>query len=213
MNLRILYIKNLWVKKNGKIHFGSFCNPAKINNEVISLWAGVLKLVKGSLLKIKYSGIDSPSNIERLSSAFENAGLDRSRIILEGGSPHAQLLDCYNEIDIALDTFPYSGGLTTYEALWMGVPVITLPGKTFASRHSFSHLSMIGLDKCIAEDEQHYKNIAVQLASNLQMLSDLRINLRKKVSNSPICDHKRFAREFTTALKEIWQNWCLSISK
>jgi len=197
-------------KQNGRVTFGSFSNPAKINEEVVHVWAIILTAVANSQLLIKYKGINSRANAERLSALFEEEGLDASRLILEGPSSHVDLLARYNDIDIALDPFPYSGGLTTYEALWMGVPVITVPGRTFASRHSFSHLSTLGLHELSARDQDEYVSLAVGLANDGGKLVRLRAELREMMASSPICNGEKFAIGFATRMREIWRYWCLS---
>ena len=197
-------------KKNGNMTFCSFSNPVKINEEVISVWARIMNKVENSHLLIKYKGINSTSNIERLTTKFAFKGVDKSRLVLEGASPHVDLLARYNDVDIALDTFPYSGGLTTFEALWMGVPVITVPGQTFASRHSLSHLSAIGLPELVAKDKDDYVRLAVELAGSTERIAKLRAGLRSRMTNSPICDGEKFARNFTTAMQRIWCEWCLA---
>jgi len=196
--------------RNGAVTFACFSNPAKINKDVVAVWARILHELKDSTLVIKYKGIDSKSNVERLRCLFDVEGIDQSRLILQGKSPHRELLARYNEVDIALDPFPYSGGLTTYEALWMGVPVITVPGKTFASRHALSHLSTIGLPELIARDKNNYAEIAVALANDTVRLTGLRRDLRTMMVNSPICDGKRFADDFSAVMRDIWTDWCHS---
>ena len=108
---------------------------------------------------------------------------------------------------IALDTSPYSGGLISLEAVWMGGLVITIPGQTFASRHSLSHLSTISLPELVAKDQDHYVRLAVDLAGDTRRISDLHAELRSRVVNSPVCDGKRFAHNFTKIMKKIWQGW------
>ena len=159
---------------------------------------------------IKYRGIDTAKNIGRLTAKFASLGIDKSRLVLEGRSPHIELLARYNDVDIALDPFPYSGGLTTFEALWMGVPVITVPGQTFASRHSFSHLSTVGLPELVAKNKNDYVRLAIDLAGDLHKLSKLRTGLRSRMANSPICDGKKFADNFTAIMKKIWREWCVA---
>ena len=112
----------------------------------------------------KYKGWNDGGVARRFAEMFAAHGIDPGRLELLGSSPHAELLAEYNRIDLALDPFPYSGGLTTCEALWMGVPVITCPGETFASRHSLSHLSNVGLTETIAHDLDEYVELAVSLA-------------------------------------------------
>ena len=170
---------------------------------------GLLRVANARLL-IKFKGIDSTANVDRLVALFEAKGVDRSRLMLEGYTPHAELLARYNDVDIALDPFPYSGGLTTYEALWMGVPVITVPGETFASRHSLSHLSTLGLPELVAHDRDDYVKLAVGLANDTARLAGLRAELRGKMSSSPICNGGKFAEGFAMLMRDIWRNWCLS---
>jgi len=108
---------------------------------------------------------------------------------------------------VALDTFPYNGGLTTCEALWMGVPVVTCPGETFASRHGLAHLSAAGVTETIAGDLEQYVQLAVGLAGDLDRLSAMRAGLRARVASSPLCDGKRFARHLSSILREVWRRW------
>ena len=109
---------------------------------------------------------------------------------------------------MALDPFPFNGGLTTCEALWMGVPVITCPGETFASRHSLSHLSNVGLTETIAHDLDEYVELAVSLAGDLPRLATLRAGLRERMAASPLCDGKRFAANLMLLLQDVWRRWC-----
>jgi len=124
-----------------------------------------------------------------------------------GGSPHADLLEHYHGVDIGLDPFPYSGGLTTLEALWMGVPVITCPGETFASRHSLTHLSNVGLTQTIARSLDDYVTLAVSLADDLPGLAAMRARLRERMASSPVCDGKRFAGNLMQLLRGVWRDW------
>jgi len=197
-------------KRNGFITFGSFSNPAKINIEVIRLWSSILKRVGDERLLVKYRGIDSETNRKRLFALFEEHGVGSDRLILEGRSPHSELLGRYNSVDITLDPFPYSGGLTTYESLWMEVPVITRGGDTFASRHSVSHLSVTGLQQFIADSLENYVEIAVGLVNAPETLEPLRRELRATMALSPICDSAKFAQGFSTLMRRIWSDWCRS---
>jgi predicted O-linked N-acetylglucosamine transferase (SPINDLY family) len=118
--------------------------------------------------------------------------------------PYAELLNSYSAIDIALDPFPFAGGATTCEALWMGVPVVTWPGETFSSRHSCSYLRTIGLEELIAANAGDYVKIAVQLAEDLPRLQALRESLRPKIQSSPFCDSQRCANDLATILRKMW---------
>ena len=195
-------------KKNNYITFCSFNNPVKINEGVLLCWAQILKLVYQSKLLIKYVAADSKFNIKRIQKVFKAEGVSVDRIIFEGRSPHQLMLERYNDVDIALDTFPYSGGLTTLEALWMGIPVITLPEKTFASRHSQSHLSELGLSNYVASSKEGYIALANALANDTKSLESMRSNLREMLARSPICNHKLFAKNFATLIRRSWQKWC-----
>jgi predicted O-linked N-acetylglucosamine transferase (SPINDLY family) len=116
-------------------------------------------------------------------------------------------LQQYQSVDVALDPFPYNGGLTTCEALWMGVPVITLPGETFASRHSLSHLSNVGLTETIAGTLEEYVELAVSWAADLPRLAALRSALRERMAASPLCNGRRFAANLAAVLRDRWQRW------
>ena len=112
------------------------------------------------------------------------------------------------QADIALDPFPYSGGQTTLETLWMGVPLVTCPGDTFASRHAAGYLSVAGLGDLVARDVDGYVEAAARLASDLERLAGLRATLRQRLSTSPLCDVTRFADHLDRALRRIWRDHC-----
>ena len=116
---------------------------------------------------------------QRIHALFADEGIDPARIVLCGGIRHHELLEKYNEVDIAFDPFPYSGGITTCEALWMGVPVIAMPGCVVTVRHTISHLHNAGLDEFIAQTPTDYKAKAVEFASNLPKLASLRASMRE----------------------------------
>ncbi len=195
-------------KKNGFITFGNLNNLAKTNSYSIELWSKILHMVPGSKLLLKGNKMDTPFVVEHLQKSFEAHGIGIDRLLIEGGESHQKFLNVYNRIDIALDPHPYTGGLTTCEALWMGVPVVTLPGETFAGRHAASHLTNAGLPEWIAKDERDYIDIAVKWASDLEALSELRAGLRDHVAKTPLVDGPRFARNLEIALRHMWSDWC-----
>ena len=195
-------------EQNGFITFGSFNNAAKINANVLTAWAEILKAVPDAQLILKYKNMDAEGNCNRILDQFGIHGVEGSRLILEGKSPHSDLLSRYNDIDIALDPFPYSGGLTTCEAIWMGVPVITKPGETFASRTSLSHLTNVDAPELVAEELPDYVAKAVELANDISRLTDLRSRLRGQMAKSALCDGKKFASDFTSAMRHVWEQWC-----
>jgi predicted O-linked N-acetylglucosamine transferase (SPINDLY family) len=186
--------------RNGRVTFGSFNNPIKINPSVVVAWAEILRRVAGARLLLKYRGFDDPGTRDRYETLFADQGVTRDRLELHGWSPHRQHLEAYHRVDIALDPFPYSGGLTTCEALWMGVPVVTCPGETFASRHSLSHLSNAGLSGTVAKDMAEYVDLAIGLAANTGELARVRREQRERVARSPLCDCRRFAHNLVQAL-------------
>ncbi len=183
-------------ERNGHVTYAAFHNAGKIGAQSLGLWARVLAAQPTARLVLRYKKLDDVRNRDRILRAFAQAGVDPARIAIEGASPHLAMLERYNTVDIALDSLPYSGGLTTLEALWMGVPVITLPGRTFAGRHSLTHLVNAGLPQLVARDEDDYVRLAVELADEVPPLATLRRALRASVAASPICDAPRFARDF-----------------
>jgi len=194
---------------NGFVTFGCFNNLAKVTPEVIGTWARILGLVPGARLVLKTYQFSEPESVARVRSAFAQHGVSAERVELRGASPHREFMGEYNQIDLVLDPFPYSGGLTTCEALWMGVPTVTLPGETFASRHSMSHLSNAGLGDWVAADLEDYVKLAVAKASDLDALATLRAGLRARVKASPLCDAARFGRNLGAALRHAWTEWCV----
>ncbi|MCS6851582.1 MAG: tetratricopeptide repeat protein [Gemmataceae bacterium] len=195
-------------REAGHVTFGSFNYAAKLSPAVVALWGDILRRVAGARLLLKYNGLDDPAARRRFGTLFGAAGIDPARVELLGWSGRPDLLATYQRVDVALDPFPYSGGLTTCEALWMGVPVITCPGDTFASRHAFSHLSNVGLTETIAHDPADYVHRAVELARDWARLADLRAGLRQRVADSPLCDGAAFARDWLAAIRGIWRRWC-----
>lgn len=184
----------------GHVTFVSCNNPAKINEQVISVWAEILRSVEGSRLLLKYGSMGDAGYRARCEGLFAAQGIAAERLSFEKWSPLADLLARHNCVDIALDPFPFSGGLTTCNALWMGVPVVTWPGETFASRHSLSFLSNIGLTETIAGSREEYVAIATGLAADLPRLALLRESLRPRMAASPLCDGKRLARDLMTLI-------------
>ncbi len=124
------------------------------------------------------------------------------------GSPHRALLAEYGDIDIVLDPFPYTGGLTTCEALWMGVPTVTLAGEIFAARHATSHMSNVGLPDWVTTDLAAYEDLAVMRAADIEALARLRSGLRNQMRASPLCDGPRFGQSLGLGLREAWVAWC-----
>jgi len=194
--------------KLGHVAFGSFNNRVKIDPRTVEVWAKVLGRVPHSRLVLKYKGMSDKSLVTGLVEEFARHKVDLERLECLEQSAHPELLSAYNRIDLALDPLPYNGGLTTCEALWMGVPVLTCPGETFASRHSLSHLSNVGLTETIARTLDEYVELAVTLASDLSRLASLRAGLRERIAASPLCDGKRFAANLMHVVRDAWREWC-----
>jgi predicted O-linked N-acetylglucosamine transferase (SPINDLY family) len=194
--------------RTGRVTFGCFNNLAKVTPMVIETWARVLRRVAGSRLVLKTHQFTDPPTADRVRAAFNDQGIGACQVEMRGASPHRAFMAEYNQIDIVLDPFPYSGGLTTCEALWMGVPTVTLPGEIFAARHSVSHLSNAGLADWVAIDLQGYVDLAVARAADLDALARLRRDLRAQVKASPLCDAPRFGRSLGAALRHAWREWC-----
>ncbi|WP_349573391.1 glycosyltransferase [Azotobacter salinestris] len=194
--------------RNGYITLGCFNNPTKINDELLREWAKLMHELPDSRLFLKGFQFSSASRRESVTKTLLAHGIDAERLIIEGPSVHRELLEAYNRVDIALDPWPYSGGLTTCEALLMGVPVVTLPGPTFAGRHSATHLINAGMPELVVNDWDEYRARVLELASDLDSLSTIRHHLREVLLQSPVCDGPRFARNFTIAMRAIWQRYC-----
>ncbi|MFA7240404.1 MAG: tetratricopeptide repeat protein [Sulfuricellaceae bacterium] len=193
---------------DGHITFGCFNNLTKMNDAVVALWARVLQAVPGSRLFLKTRQLGEAAVRQSVSSRFAAHGIAAERLMLEGAAPRAELLAAYRRVDIALDPFPYPGGATSIEALWMGVPVLTLAGDRFLSHIGESIMQNTGLPAWIAVNADDYVARAVSHAGDLQRLAILRNGLRQQVLASPLFDAPRFARHFETALREMWRKRC-----
>jgi len=185
--------------------FGSLNALPKLNAPVAALWARVLDAVPDGRLLLRTPGLDDADSRTRTLALFVRAGVDPGRIDLRGGAPHREFLGGYGEIDVALDPFPYSGGLTTLEALWMGVPVVTLGGDRFCSRHTVTHLASAGLSGLAVEGEDAYVAMAAALVSDGEALAGLRAILRDRLAASPALDGVRFTRALEAAFGAMWQ--------
>lgn len=194
------------VLENGYITFGCFNNLAKVSPTSIALWAEILKQIPHARLALKALSLNDPGTCERFWALFEAQGIDRGRIdLLPPSTPIARFLAEYRRIDIGLDPFPYHGGTTTCEALWMGVPVITLAGEHFYSRMGLSILENLGLQECIVGTPQGYVARAVELAADPQRLGELRAQLRERMRASPLCDGPGFVQRLEALYRTMTQ--------
>jgi predicted O-linked N-acetylglucosamine transferase (SPINDLY family) len=194
--------------KNGFVTFGCFNNLAKITPRVIETWCAILRRLPTARLILKTHQLSFAETANRFRADFAAHGIDAQRIEMRGSSGHRAFMGQYGDVDIVLDPFPYSGGLTTCESLWMGVPTIALSGEIFASRHSTSHLSNAGLADWVTASTEEYVQMAVARASDLHALAALRARLREQVRRSPLCDAPRFGRGLGAGLRLAWRAWC-----
>ncbi|HEX4808242.1 MAG TPA: tetratricopeptide repeat protein [Bryobacteraceae bacterium] len=190
---------------NGHITFGCMNNPGKVNKYVIAWWAQILNAVPNSRLLMRYHLLDDPLVKERLNKIFRSQGIaDRVDMRSGGGS----FLDSYNAVDIALDTFPYNGTTTTCEALWMGVPVISMRGDRFVARVGASLLTNVGLETLVGENPQDYIDRAVALAQQPDRLAGMRKTMRANLVNTVLYDPATFTRQLEDKYSEVFQEWC-----
>jgi predicted O-linked N-acetylglucosamine transferase (SPINDLY family) len=189
------------------VTFGSFNNPAKLSAATIEVWAALLGRLPLARLLLKGASFADASSCDLFRARFASHGIDAARLILRSLAPDtASHLASYGEVDVALDPFPYNGTTTTCEALWMGVPVVTLRGERHAGRVGASLLTRVGLDALIAGDEAHYIDIAAGLAADTLRLAALSQSLRQRLQGSSLCDGVLFARRFEAALRHMWQS-------
>ncbi|MBI3514983.1 MAG: tetratricopeptide repeat protein [Proteobacteria bacterium] len=191
----------------GRVTFGSFNNPTKITPRVVALWSAVLQRMPEARLLLKCADrYADPAVRERYEALFAAHGIGPDRLELRPrGTPRAEHLGEYGDIDIALDSFPFSGSTTTLEALWMGVPVVSLIGDGMVQRMSASFLHAVGLEWCVAQDADDFVAIAAALAVDLPRLAALRADLRRRVAGSALCDGAGQTRALEANLRAAWR--------
>ena len=185
----------------GHVTFGSFQALAKVSDAVLALWGRVLAAVPGARLRLQSPQLGDEPTRDALRQRMRTQGLAPERVDLHGRSSRAAYLQAHAEVDLLLDTFPFPGGTTTCEALWMGVPTLTLRGDRLIARQGSGLLLAAGLPDWIADDEAGFVALAVQRASDLGALADLRAALRPRVAASALCDARAFAADFSEALE------------
>lgn len=194
--------------KNKFITFGSFGGAQKVNKEVIKLWCKVLKKVPNSRFYMKAGVLTFEAYLKSYKKLFEAEGIDTNRVHFEGFSEHHEMLKCYDNVDIALDTFPHGAGTTTMEATWQGVPVITLYGDRQSMQHGKLILTSVGHPELVAYSEEEFINKAYQLASDPEQLIKYRQQLRDDFKKSPRADVKSFAGRLEDAYYDMWKKYC-----
>lgn len=194
--------------QKGHLTLGCMNRLAKLTPETLKLWAAVLAAIPDATLFLQTNGLEDPHLAKQLVHRLATEGVSPQRVTLAGSAPHQDFLRAYHAVDIALDPVPYSGGLVTCEALWMGVPVVTLKGKRFAGLHSTSHLRNAGLPDWVADSPEQYISTVKSWSERLPELSTLRAGLRAQAKSSPLGDSAQYAHDFESFLQESWKTWC-----
>jgi predicted O-linked N-acetylglucosamine transferase (SPINDLY family) len=194
--------------RTGRIAFGSFTRADKIGTGVVAVWARILAAVPGSTLILKGETLKFAQVRERFERGFSEAGIEPKRLELRTRSSHEELLAEYADVDVALDPFPYNGGASTCDAMWMGVPVVARLGASMISRQSAMMLQAVGMKELVARDDDEYVDIAASIALDLSRLHSLRRELRPAMAASPLCDAEGFADALMQRLRRVWHEWC-----
>ncbi|HBG26631.1 MAG: hypothetical protein A2Y10_04670 [Planctomycetes bacterium GWF2_41_51] len=201
------------IVKNGYPTFGVFTNNLRFNSKLLQTWAEILKSVSTSRLLIGFDGGSDPAVQATFLRDFEKFGVSKERIKFSGRKVYEEYMKQYETIDIALDTFPENGGSTMCDSLYMGVPFISKYGSHMNERAALTILSRIGFNDYAVPTIPQYIAKAAELAKNKDKIVELRASLRKKMTNSPLCDSKRLAEEVESAYRKMWHQWCQKTSE
>lgn len=200
-------VSELPAREKGHVTLGSFNHQAKLSPEVMTVWAKLLRAIPGSRLVLKNTSLGDAAVQRAVREVFATSGVASERLELLGLDPSRVVhLARYRHMDIGLDPFPYNGATTTCEALWMGVPVVTLAGRTHAGRVGVSQLNNLGLTELIGDTPEAYIDTVVRLASDLERLSQLRREMRSRMVVSPLTDARRFTHNLENAYRAMWRN-------
>jgi len=201
-NLRVAPLPSI---SNGFITFGCFNNITKMNSEVVKLRSKILKSIPNSKLFLKDKKLSNELWKKEVLKKYSDQGIDQNRIILEGATSRREYLKSYNQVDIALAPFPYGGGTTTIEGLWMGVPTLIKKGNSFVSRIGESISYNAGFSDWVAKDNQEYINKAIEFAHDIEYLKETRKNMRQKIISKPLFNINNFTKNFENSLWNIWR--------
>ena len=183
-----------------------------MNNDVFALWSKIMFSIPNSKLILKSRELDNQKVANETLERFKKYKINKSRLILLGRSKtRKKVLEVYNKIDISLDPFPFQGNTSTCEAVWMGVPVITLKGSRYLFHFGESINSNLNMHNWIADNNNEYISKAIKFSSNIDLLSKIRTSLREKALQSPVFDAPRFAEYFSKMLWEMWNNFISKI--
>jgi predicted O-linked N-acetylglucosamine transferase (SPINDLY family) len=189
----------------GHVTFGCLNSVCKLNEATLDVWARVLNAVPTARLLLHAR---EATDRQRVQGEMVHRGIAPERLAFAAFAPLEEYFSIYGRIDVALDPFPYGGGTTTCDALWMGVPLVSLAGTTAVGRSGVSILSSVGLPELVVQDHEQYVRIAAHLAADLPRLADLRATLRGRMQRSPLMDAPRFARGVEAAYRNMWRRWC-----
>jgi predicted O-linked N-acetylglucosamine transferase (SPINDLY family) len=192
-------------RRTGPPTFGCLNNFAKVTDVTLRLWMRLLRRVPEAQLLV-YARAEA--HRDRVRRALREAAVEESRATFVGHQPLADYLAAYRLIDVALDPHPYGGGTTTCDALWMGVPVVSLAGRTAVSRAGSTLLANVGLEHLVARSEEQYVELAAALIRDASGLAALRRDLRDRIESSPVMDARQFARDLEAAFRTVWRTWC-----
>ncbi|MDW8469427.1 MAG: hypothetical protein RML56_12790 [Burkholderiales bacterium] len=195
-------------ERNGYVTFGCFNRLEKLVPPVLDTWAEILRRLPQTRLLLKGKGLGEGSERRWIAEQFRRRGIGQERLELRERSSHLDMLAEYGEVDIALDPFPFNGGMTTLEALWMGVPVVTLEGRGIVSRQTYSALANLGLTELAFPTREAYVAGAVELAEDRARLARLRSEIRPRMAASPICRAEEFTRDLEALYRAMWRAWC-----
>ena len=193
-------------ERNGFVTFGGLNTPTKTGAGVVALWAGLSRAMPGSRLVLL--GPTTQDADPRFARLFDDLGIGADRLTFVGKRPRRAHLDLYAQVDVALDPFPFSGHTTTCDALWQGVPAVTLAGRTYAGRMSASTLRQARLPHLVAESPTQYVQIAADLVADASALAASRLGMRDHLRSSPMLDANGFTRGLEAAYRTVWSRWC-----
>jgi predicted O-linked N-acetylglucosamine transferase (SPINDLY family) len=189
------------------VTLGSFNNNCKLNEDLLGLWACLLQKDERLRIYLKFKGGDNSQIRDHYLEQFGRQGVGADRVRIEGWKSGPEHLASYNDVDLALDTCPYNGTTTTCEAIWMGVPTLTLVGHHHASRVGQSLLHRLGLEAFVATSPDEYLNKAVSFSRQMDDLATIRRTLRPLMLASPLCDAGRLCRHLEAAFRQMWLDW------
>ena len=188
--------------------FGSFNNIAKLTPLTVRLWARVLQAVPTSRLLLKAPSFGDALAQQRYRNLFAQHGVDPARLLFRGATPLHEMMAEYGDVDIALDPVPYNGGTTTMQAMWQGVPVVVKAGGHFVSRMGASFMTAAGLSEWVANDDDHYVEIATRMAADRSALLELKRSMRLRLQARPAWNVDAYVHDFEQALQGMWRDWC-----